>query len=910
MVMQRDLHEGWTQGSLLAAPPDLIPDTGVRLLKNARIDRTRLTLSSRPGLSRASGSAFSAPVTALHKRFAAAGNTVYAQISSSLYRLPNSLLSSALLSSSVGTTALTAAAMVDGVGGVWIAFANGAVRGKDNGVNLLTMGIAAPTAAPSATALATDLSTTINACENGADYTGSGLSAGPTTEANIKQEGTNSVTFAVAANTLGSVGLGTLGGGAGELNLDTLSGGDSSVKADDYIHVWFRCDHPERIRFVQLDFDLNTQTLANAFRTDYYSIVLDSFSRLTQGANQWNKLQVRKAEFFRYGTTTSLSWANVKSARLSVQTTTDGAVVCYIDDWKLRGGTDIEGSVEYAVAYRNSSTGGRGNPYLDSNGVVVYTTPLVVDRQRVTVTITNVREGGANHPGDTQIDRLLLFRRINSGPSIKIVEMADTTANPYTDSITVFSTLLFPTLEDTPGSAGDETTNNLPPAIAVLFGGGASHRFFGLVGVNDLYFSKAWEVNENRIENWPPLNRLKVGTGSEQALVGIETDSAVLVWTTLGTYQVLGSGEDTYLAVHIPNSRPIVGRYAVDEGDGRVFFLSFDALYEHIGLQQLPLIDIGETLQAADIALNPDPAALATVRLKWHSDTHTPYVVLLIPTGSSTTPDTRLVIKRNALTGRYTDLCVDTTTGYTIQSLLEDDAANVLYGGGSDGFLYQLEDHTTTTDAGTGLAFLVDSKSYHQGAPQREKQYSEIVVEGNTNSANVTVTAYYDKRTTSEPLGTLNTSNDIGKGRFTPATPLTFHQDYALRFSGTVTQRITLARFGAWYEIQPEAVTMWDSGVLTLPFPEIIKRFQTHLNAPAPVTLQAYFNGIAAAPLSFLPTTERAYRVAWCPANTKVHTVRVTLTSPTAFRVYTFTRRAKPLGSVIGFTEQPMGRAA
>lgn len=906
MASQREIHENFQRGSVLQGPPDLLQDTDVRFLKNSRLDRTKGTISSRPGLSKQTASALGGSITSLHKRYDAGGNSVYAQVGSTLYRLPNDLSSSTSISTATGTTALSAADLVDGKGNIWSYFCNGAILGKDNGASLQTWGIAAPANPPTAVALATDLTTTIDALDNAASWTGTGLSAGPTNEANILQQGAGSVTFTIAANTLGSIGIGGLGGGTGYLDLDTLSGGNASVKDDDYIHLWLRCDRPDWVDYVQLDFDLDTQTLANAFRNNYYSIVLPSLSRLNQGRDQWTELQIRKSQFQRFGTSAALNWSRVKAARISALTTPAGAVTFYADDLKLRGGTDIEGVVEYTVAYRNSVTGGRGNPPLDSLGNPRYTTKLTVNRQRVSITTSNVVSGGGDHPVDAQINTIILYRRIDGGNSVNIVEVADTTVSPYVDSVTQLSTLLNSTLEDTADSPGAEFENDPPPSTAfAVFGPGATQRLYALVAPNKVYFSKPFERNESRGENWPPLNFALAGSGSEQALAGIATDTQVLVFTDHATYQLVGQGE-VVLPVEIPNSRPIVGKYALDAGDGYVFFMAPDGLYQQSGLTQVRVVDVGETLRHASINLNTSATAMASIQLQWHSHTLGPYVCLLIPTGSSTTPNARLVVKKSPGGERYESPILDTSTDFTIQSLLADDPVNGLLGGGSDGNVYSLEETSVNSDNGTGIAWQVDTKSHNQQAPNRDKQWTQILAEANTNGQSVTVTALYDKAASTEALGTFSTTTDIGDGRFTPSDPLAFHQDLGLRFSATLTSRVDVFRYGWYVEVEPEAVTYWDSLVLSFPVVESIKRFNLVVNGPGVITLQPTYDGVAGAPLQTVVTNGKAYQIVWCPANVKARTVRVTLTSSTAYRLYSLTCRSKPLGALIGYREQPL----
>lgn len=898
----REIHDNFVRGSVLIGSVDTIPENALRFMQNARLDGIRGTIGARPGITKKSAGEITSSAIMIHKRFDSAGDSAYEQTQLAQLWLRSTLWAGGILLGSTGTTQqLAVANMVDGLSNVWAHFVNGSIRTKSNGSVYSIWGIAPPANPPSSVALSSDLSTLIDAMNNAASWTGAGLSAGPTNEANITQGG-GSVTFTIAANSIGSIGQGGFA-----LNLDTLAGGDATVKDDDYIHLWLRCDRPDRVKYVQMDFDLDTTTLANAFRTNYYSVRLPGLSRLNQGRDQWSKLQVRKSEFQRFGPSTD-DWGDVKSVRLSAMTNTDGAVQFYADDWKLRGGTDIEGVVEYAVAYRALVPGGRGNPALDAESFVRYTTKLAVDRSRVTITTANIAQGGVDHPGDPQIDLMIIYRRIDGGNSVNIDEILDNAA-AYVDSVSVAGTLLNEVLEDTPDSPGSEAENDLPPLGDYLFGPGALNRLFMLQGKNRCYVSKAWQRNEHRAENWPPLDFFLVGDGSQQALSGVVSDTQILICTNAETYQVFGSSDDTFLPVPVPNSRGIVGRNAMDDGDGRVFIFAPDGLVEQIGNQQLLVVDIGETLASADIDLNTDPTALASIWLRWHADTHDPYVSILIPVGSATTPTHRLVVKKNRETGHYTDVILDSSS-FTITCLFADDAGNALYGGASNGEIYQLEDHTVFSDAGSAVSGLVRTKAYHQNAPHRDKVYHQTIVEANTGSQTLTVAPLYDKEASVEAAETMNTATGIGTGLFTPDTPMNFHRDISLKFSWSATAQLLIYRFGWYYEVQPEALSFWDSGVILFPVIEALKRFDFDINAPALVVLQPWYDGAAGAPLTVLPTVGRMYAFPFVPPNIKTRTLRVTLVSTGAFRLYSFAVRNKSLGSIVGYTESTIIKGA
>ena len=898
MALQRDLYEQFVMGSVLMGPPDMLPQGAIRFGQNVRVDRERHVITSRPGV----GLIATAPdaVRSLSQLYHADGTvTTYGEAGGTLLRNIDTGSPTIIDTGLPAGHPTTAVNMVDGENDNWTYFAHNGPKIKDNGTVSRSFGIAPPANPPLSSDLATDLSTSINTCENAGAWTGTGLVSGPSDESSYVQQGSKSMVFVVGANTVGIVAIGSLGGGAGKLNLDTLAGGDATVKNDDYLFFWFLADRPDRVVSLQVDIDLDTQTVGNAFVTNFYSIRLAGITRLNQGPHQWTKIQVRKSEFQAFGTA-GKTWADAKSIRFSVLASTDGDVTCYLDDIKLRGGTDIEGDVEYTVAYRNSVTGGRGNPPLDGDGHVRYTAILSVDRQRVNITTTNVRAGGADTPADAQLDTLILYRRINGGFSVKIDEIEKTASTPYLDTVSVAATLLNETIEDTPDSPGNESENDFPPTgTEVLFGPGATNRLFALVG-NVCYFSKVWQAHENRAENWPPLNNFIVAGGSELALTGLATDTQIIIWTNRRTYQVLGSGADTYLPVPIPNSRPIVGRKAMTEGDGRIFFFAPDGLWQQVGLAQAKLVDMGETLQSPEINMVNTPGALAAIELAWHADTRSPMLmatVSIVGRGLQ-----RLVVKKNAVTQQYTDVFLDTGSE-GIVSLYEAAETNRLLGGGSDGGVYLLEDHERDTDDSGGIEVVIETPAHHQGAPPRSKQYGSVVVESNTHGEALTVELLYDKSASRETVGTLITTTPVGMAQWSPGNPLAFHQNVALRLSGTVTQRVAVYRYGFYYLIHPEALTYVDTGVLAFPKVQLIQRCNFTLDAPGVVTIQPYYDEVPGLTLAVEPTHGQEYRIAWVAPGSTMRTVRFTLASPVPFRLYDFTVRTKLLAGNLGYQE-------
>jgi len=896
MAFLSRLFTGFKRGAVLLASSDDIPADSLRVVRNCRIDRVLGTIASRPGM-RALSSALGGSIQWMGKLFGVSVDLSYVQISATLSRLADDWTGAlTTLHSATGTTPVSSAIMPDGestpVPYAYFASSAGPLL-KDNGTTVSVWGIAPPTAVPQTVALATDLSTTIDDAESAATWTGTALSAGPANDATNKIVGTNSQSFSIAANTLATLGVGTLGGGTGFLNLDTLTSGDSTVKADDYIAFWIRFDRPDFVSYLQVDVDLDTQTLANAFVTNYYSAFLDG-SKLNQGGGNWTHVQVRKSEFQRFGTNASVSWAVAKCFRVRILTLTTGAVSGNIDDVKLRGGCDMEGDISYTVCYRNSTTKGRGNPYRDSSEVIQWTTPLTTDRQRITVTLTNVAQGGANHPGDGQIDKLWLFRRGSQfTEGVRVVELADGTTT-YTDGICDATLLLDPIVL--------EADNDPPPtALTVVFGPGGFNRLFGLTDGYRLRYSKQWELDENRAENWPSTFDVGIGNGSMRAVGGIATDTQVLVFDQVQAYQVVGSGADTLLPVPIPNSRGLVGPQALCAGDGRVFLVATgaDGLYQQVGLQQQKLTgDIDPFF--AGIAIDGNPALgrttaqLENIRLAWHNDPAGAFVVMLYSGG-------RLTVKKG-VDGQYTT-CLFDDGPVLMGSVLTDPEDRLLLLGGADGIVYSAEIGTLYADNSAAITCQVRTKSDDAGQPARFKRVSQVVVEAGTDSTDVTPTVYYNRSAASEVLATVSGSASTDQYYLPVRDPDARVHDVALDLAWSGTTLVTVSLVGFDASLSGEQFARFDSDTLSFPLVVQVKWIDLDGDFPANVTLTYLVDNRVLTYTVLATDGQERFRVRLeAGVRGTVHQVR--LSSASTFELFHVGVWAQPLGSDVGYKEQ------
>lgn len=879
----------WFRGTVLVGLADRIPDGSFRLTHNIRIDRVLGAICNRPGWTLL-GTPSSSALQWVSKLFGAGTDYGYAQDGTTLYRCTSNFGSPSSLSSP-GSQVVSSANFVDGKGGIWKYIVNGTIAIKDNGTLSRLIGIAAPSAAPLSAVLAADLSTSIDTFEtSAASWTGANLASGPADDVATFVQGSGSMTFEVAASTLGS-----LTRTVGPLNLDTLTNGDNTVKDDDYIHIWVRVDRPERLDYMQLDLDLVAGTL---FAADYYTITLPAATRLNLGRDVWNKVQVRKNEFQRSGTA-AVDWSAVRGVRMSFRTNNLGTVRIFVDDLKLRGGVGIEGEIAYTATYKNSVTGGRGNPPKNSDGAVLYTTPLLVDRQRVTVTLTNIDNPGSQIDG--QIDTIQIWRRGgNFSSAILVDEIADITGS-FTDNFSDSTLALVPTLL--------ETDNDTPPtgSSRVIFGPDATGHLFMIVNGHRLYICKPFEADENRADNWPADGFALIGDGSQRAITGLCTDTETFVWTESQTYQVLGAGSETFLPQPIPDSREIVGQYACTAGAGRVAFVANDGIYEQRGIQQRKLtaaIDPffnGQTIDGHP-PLSRDPAARATIQLAFYPDPQGDCFVMCYPETGQSTPNRSLMLKRNLETGEFTECFFDSSALTTLRALYLDTESNILIAGGGNGSVYQIEDYDVSTDNGTAIPIQARTKSLDFGQPGANKKLSQVEIEGDTNSAALTVTAYYNRAATSEALGTFQTTAATESDHLDTSNSQARFKDCAFDITGSISALTTIARLSPAYALTPQPAIFLDSDIMSFAEIQQLKWIDIDLFAPnANVTVSVYVvNVLKDSRPIFAHAEQRGVRH-YLPHSLKGYNFRVTLSSTAPFELWNAVAFMKPLGGVHGY---------
>ena len=183
------------------------------------------------------------------------------------------------------------------------------------------------------------------------------------------------------------------------------------------------------------------------------------------------------------------------------------------------------------------------------------------------------------------------------------------------------------------------------------------------------------------------------------------TDQSIFVWSEDQTWQIVGQGADAYVPLPVPLSHGLLARWCLCSGDGRIFFLAKDGIYQQQGLTQQKISgDLDpffseETVHGMQ-AMSRDPALVALYRLTWYPHPTEPELVLLYSVAGDGAPSRRLVLKKNAQTQQYTDAFFDDSLPHIMHSVYADPQALTLTFGTDHSHIWQGEVSTSTDDAG------------------------------------------------------------------------------------------------------------------------------------------------------------------------------------------------------------------
>lgn len=241
-------------------------------------------------------------------------------------------------------------------------------------------------------------------------------------------------------------------------NWSYYTSGDFSVQTDTF-QIWLYLDNFGAVQpgtWIEIDVDVNDGT----FKKDWYSFAIGLLNPsaptpnvrhevqklITFQVGQWQQITWAKSEFVRNGTNLELDWSMVQALRIKGGTLIVTTAKYYFDNFTLEGGSEMGAGpavgnggseYDYAIVYRNLTTGSQSNPQ--------DTVAKVFDIEVQQVALSNIPVST-----DTQVTARDIYRSqaltVPGGGNLFYLDtIYDNTTTTYTDKYADFSIRLITT---------------------------------------------------------------------------------------------------------------------------------------------------------------------------------------------------------------------------------------------------------------------------------------------------------------------------------------------------------------------------------------------------------------------------------------------------------------------------------
>jgi len=321
--------------------------------------------------------------------------------------------------------------------------------------------------------------------------------------------------------------------------------------------------------------------------------------------------------------------------------------------------------------------------------------------------------------------------------------------------------------------AAVETDNDVPPEAG------------GAVNWNDqawLYHDPdnqhyLWRSKRYRPESVPTDNYMEIGN-ADDAIQAVSPMVGLLgVLTRRTKYRVLGTEVTGYIYQEAISKRGTPAGLAVKGTEDGTLFIARDGVFVTNFLDadqelssKINRIFHGESVNGID-GVNWDAISTASI------EAYRGFYAVALPTGTAETPNILAVYSKATRNWFFYD--------HPLRSMLYEEDTDDLTGGGTDGFVYVLEDGTT--DAGADIALDVETKDYFGGSPKLRKLFLFLKVDLDTAGDDVTLKLYVDG-TLKRTISGFTSSRDKALIRF-PEGCLGFTWRLKLEYTGRSTVR-------------------------------------------------------------------------------------------------------------------------
>lgn len=843
-----------TRGLMIAAPGDMIPEGFLTNALNMTAQKQGY-LENRRGTTRVSSANLGAAVHSQGRMIVGGVPYAYQGAGTSLFRAFTSIATGFS-----GSPFIFRDLNFELSTNAYIAAFDSAKRVKDSGVAITNFGLAAPTAVASAVQATAQTKTvdTFEYATNGAIQAAYPTSSATiTTTATAPAVGTYAGNLAVAASTTGYATRTVA------INLSQFSApGDSDD--DDPIVFWFKIDVPSSLVEVRLMFDVDPST--NDFAHNYYWKSIQSneitpavdaeltaqtireqvitqaafedpealanlderinqllAEELASGTNQWQQFFVRKSDFQRVGTSAN-NWANVAAVRIYVKTNAGGAINLGIDSFYMQGGTAyrLNGDYDWISQYENDTTKTR-SPFYQAMAAQV-----AIDHSRATVTVTN--------PTDTQVSHIRLYRRGGDFPEDYLL-VSRTAVATWSGTVNITDGVADSELGEVAdfGSGSDlvelsnAATTEIEPTVMEMH--------MERAWVNDTnYPDRLWYSDRGNAEMFREDHWIVSKAGPGDPIVRpFALDDQMFIFTAKTVKRLNGSGPESFDALNTGAEMGLFTVQGICRGENKIFYRTYDGIYMMTG-SGYPTKITGDIDTIFHGQLLDDDANLVAIDNSLASTERLEYFDSKLHFSYTGTNGARYEFVRDFETNRWEQTNIGAT------SYLRLDDQGQLYVGGSDGYVYIVDDTQHDADD-LDIAIDFRTRYFDFGAPDREKFITSIAIDCDLGGGSIT--AYLDLNNGDSSISQTITNSGRSVLQF-PMTEEVRAKNWAFRVTGdNGGVRMRFYKVTIYYEMAPNQTRRIDSYELDFGWTrwKFIRRLWLAGRTDGTVTVDIYVDG-------------------------------------------------------------------
>lgn len=492
------------------------------------------------------------------------------------------------------------------------------------------------------------------------------------------------------------------------------------------------------------------------------------------GLGEWARLQWKRGEFTRAGSTFGKGWDTVKAIRLYAKSTTAGLVVL-VDQIRISGGA-LYGTAQWRYVYVRNASG-----YQALSAPSEPSTSALFENQNATVSIPS------DASRDSQVNEIWLFRQDVLMENMYRVQVktgvSGTGGYSLTDALTTQDALT--------ANIKIEFDNLPPPANIIAIVGPHYDRTLVLTSDGILWPSRKLDPDA-----FASSQAITVCGEDEQALWMLSALTDVFIGTTKDIYRLDGTGAENpdgsidYIKRGLSMDHRPLNTGLAHEGNQIVFF-SDDGWRGTEGTGSTLLTGATSLLYRGETRHGVSPVNVTDGRVRaslWKGQ-----LVAIVPEGSDTTSS--VVLYRYVFaTGRWYRHVYP--VGWRS---IHREPDGTLIAGDTAGTIWTLD--TGTVDGAAGIPVTLWTKVDDCGMPFQRKKLGDLTWRSETGGQAATIAVHIDGSSTASAL-LLAGQTGMGVDPFDLASTVAICKQVQCRLTGTF-QTFRLFDFGLQFRERP-----------------------------------------------------------------------------------------------------------